>query len=376
MIRLGTPDISAEDIDRVVAVLSSGFLVQGREVQAFEEDIASLLEVGHVVAMSSCTTALEVALRSLGVGAGDTVITSSYSWVATANVIELVGARPIFVDIEPTTYNIDIEKLTALLSRLKRQGELSGVKAALPVHAFGYMADVDAITALFGELQIPVVEDAACALGATISGRYAGTFGQIGCFSFHPRKSITTGEGGVMVTNDGAIAEFARSFRNHGQASGAMHEFAMVGNNFRLTDVMAALGRSQLNRLPELLRRRRDVFELYLELLDGKAQLPAYDPTRHAAQSFVVRLPPTSERTAVIGELKAQGIEAGTGTVPIPYTSTYRDKYGYGPQDFPVLAAVAADALSLPLHSRMANEDATRVADVLSKALDRQQGAG
>jgi dTDP-4-amino-4,6-dideoxygalactose transaminase len=372
---LGTPDITSDDIDRVTAVLSSGALVQGREVESLENDIADYLGTEHVVATCSCTTSLEVSLRALGVGPGDAVITSSYSWVATANVIELVGAEPIFVDIEPTSFNIDVDVLASRIGELQSSGNLGRVKAVIPVHAFGYMADIEAIAGLVTDSGIPILEDAACALGAELDNKYAGTVGAVGCFSFHPLKSITTGEGGVIVTDDAEIAEYARAFRNHGQAPGPVRDFVMVGSNYRMTDVMAAMGRSQLMRLPELLKCRRRLIETYLHLLEGEVQLPAYDAQRHAAQSFVVRLPPEVERASLIRELRDQGIEVGTGTVPIPYTTAYARKYGYRDDDFPVLSQVARDAVSLPLHTRLSDDDVERVALTLLDIIRRQRGS-
>ena len=358
----------------MTAVLSSGNLVQGREVEGFENDIADHLGTDHVVAMSSCTTALEVSLRALGVGPGDAVVTTSYSWVATANAIELLGAEPIFVDIDPTSFNIDIERLGSLIHELDASESLHRVKAVIPVHAFGYMADMEAIAGLLTGTGIPVLEDAACALGAQLSHRYAGTIGDIGCFSFHPLKSITTGEGGVLVTDDADIADYARAFRNHGQAPGPMRDFVMVGTNYRMTDVMAAMGRSQFMRLPELLKSRRRIIELYLDLLEGEVGLPAFDTVRHAAQSFVIRLPPSVDRSSLIEDLREQGIEVGSGTIAIPFTTAYRQKYGYELEDFPVLSEVAEDALSLPLHTRLSDQDIERVATTLLDALPRHRG--
>jgi dTDP-4-amino-4,6-dideoxygalactose transaminase len=374
VIRLGSPDITSEDLDRVVSVLSSGSLVQGREVERFESELADMLGIDHVVAVSSGTTALEVSLKALGVGRGDAVITSSYSWIATANVIELVGAEPIFIDIEPTSFNIDVDKLETMIHRLRQTGDLRRVKAVIPVHAFGYTADIYAILELVSDAGCPVIEDAACALGAQLGGAYAGTIGQVGCFSFHPLKSITTGEGGAITTRDADLAQFARAYRNHGQAPGPDRNFVMFGTNYRMTDVMAALGSSQFERLPDLLKRRRWVIERYLELLDGEVGLPAYDPARHAAQSFVVRLPADADRSSVVADLRADGIEVGTGTVPIPFATAYARKYGYRPGDFPVLSEVARDALSLPLHTRLSDDDVEQVVSALLNAIGRNRG--
>ena len=371
MIRLGSPSISQEDTDRVAEVLMSGFLVQGPEVKAFEAELAEMLAVKHVVAMSNCTSALEVALRALGIGPGDLVITSSYSWIATANVIEVVGATPVFVDISPSSYNIDVEALQQVVRNLVGSGDVGRVKAIMPVHAFGLAADMAAIQIVGNDLGIPLIEDAACALGAMSPGGAVGTTGVVGCFSFHPRKSITTGEGGALVTNDDTIAHFALSFRNHGQNPTVVHKFDQIGHNYRLTDPMAALGRSQLRQLPAFLERRRQIMLAYLEELQGHVELPDFDADRHAGQAFVVRLPADVDRQKVMRTLYEKGVETGTGTVAIPFTDVYVGKYDFATEDFPNLAGIMGRTLALPIHAGMSTRDAGFVASTLIETLTR-----
>ena len=371
MIRLGSPSISQEDADRVAQVLMSGFLVQGAEVKAFEAELGEMLGVKHVVAMSNCTSALEVALRSLGIGPGDLVITSSYSWIATANVIEVVGATPIFVDISPSSYNIDVEALQQVVQKLAGSRDVGRVKAIMPVHAFGLAADTAAIQIVGDEFGIPVVEDAACALGAISPEGAVGTTGVVGCFSFHPRKSITTGEGGALVTDDHSIARFALSFRNHGQSPAVVHKFDQIGHNYRLTDPMAALGRSQLRQLPAFLERRRQIMLAYLEQLKGHVELPEFDGDRHVGQAFVVRLPGHVDRQKVMRILDQNGVETGTGTVAIPFTDVYVGKYGFATEDFPNLASIMGRTLALPIHAGMSTGDAEFVASTLIESLNR-----
>jgi dTDP-4-amino-4,6-dideoxygalactose transaminase len=240
VIRLSTPVVEDDDLDAVRQVLETGYLVQGRNVEEFEAAVASVVGTQHAVAVSSGTAALHVALLALGVGPGDRVATTAYSWIATANVIELCGAEPVFVDIDKATFNMDPAELA-------RVGD---VKAVLPVHAFGLMADMEAI----GSYGLPVVEDAACALGATWAGRPAGSWGRAGCFSFHPRKAVTTGEGGMVVTDDGSVAAVARELRNHGQADG---QFVRPGFNYRMTDFQGALGVTQMAKLERVVTARR-----------------------------------------------------------------------------------------------------------------------
>jgi dTDP-4-amino-4,6-dideoxygalactose transaminase len=217
MIRLTIPSIEEDDLQVTRETLSSGFLVQGARVAEFEKSIASYVGVKHVIAVSNCTAALHLALLGLNTSAGDLVLVTTYSWVATANVIELCGAQPVFVDIQPNTFNMDPECLESALKRLKSTAETwRRVKAILPVHTFGQMANMTAIMSVADRYGIPVIEDAACALGAKWEEHQAGTWGVMGCFSFHPRKAITTGEGGAVATNDDQLARKLRALRNHG----------------------------------------------------------------------------------------------------------------------------------------------------------------
>jgi len=214
------PVLGDSELAAIASVLDSGYLVQGSRVAEFERIVAEHVGLQHAVAVSSCTSALRVALLALGIGSGHRVIVAPYSWVATANVIELCGATPVFVDIDPSTFNMDAALLRSRLDSLSRAGEIGSVRAVMPVHTFGNTAGVDDIVMVADEFSIPVIEDAACAVGATVEGRPAGSLGTIGCFSFHPRKIITTGEGGMLVTDDDDLAGFARTFRNHGQRVG------------------------------------------------------------------------------------------------------------------------------------------------------------
>jgi dTDP-4-amino-4,6-dideoxygalactose transaminase len=255
MIRLTIPSIEADDLEAVRAVLESGYLVQGPRVAAMEDQLAAYLGTKHVVAVSSGTAALHLALLALGVGRGDLVVTTTYSWPATANVIELCGARPVFVDIEPDTFNLSPGRLEETLAELAgKPGTAGKVKAILPVHAFGQLADMPRILELAGRYGLPVVEDAACALGATWLGRPAGTWGIMGCFSLHPRKAITTGEGGFISTADADLARRLRTLRNHGlDPQAPAPDFVEPGFNYRMTEFQAALGSTQLAKLDRIL---------------------------------------------------------------------------------------------------------------------------
>lgn len=368
MIRLARPDITDADIAAVVEVLRSGHLVQGKTVQEFERAIAEYTGGGEIAAVCNGTAALHLALLALGIGPGHRVGVAAYSWPATANAVVVAGARPVFIDIEPHTMGMD----PAALER-----ELDGpdpLDALIPVHAFGQMADMEAITALASRHGIPVIEDAACALGAMLRGRPAGAWGTLGCFSFHPRKAATTGEGGCVRTLDAALCRRVRILRNHGQDPDApVSDFIDAGFNLRITEFQAALGVSQLKRYPDIIAARRERAKRYDELL---AALPvtrpsAVDPLSHIYQSYVIRLDAalTSRRSAVLSSLRDDGIEATIGTHHMPLIRYYRREFGYRAGDFPATDAVAASAIALPMHSFLSIADQERIADSLGRAI-------
>ncbi|HEX8686992.1 MAG TPA: DegT/DnrJ/EryC1/StrS aminotransferase family protein, partial [Pyrinomonadaceae bacterium] len=263
MIRLAVPSIGEEDLAAVREALASGYLVQGARVAAFEEAVAVYVGARHAVAVSNCTSALLLALMALGVGPGDRVGVTTYSWPATANVIALCGAEPVFVEIDAATYNMDPGRLEEALA-------CHELKAVLPVHAFGLLADMPAIMGLADRYGLAVVEDAACALGAAADGRQAGAWGALGCFSFHPRKAVTTGEGGVVTTDDDAAARRLRALRNHGLDPAAPGpDFILPGFNNRMTEMQGALGLTQMTKLDRIVAARRRAAARYDQLFEG-----------------------------------------------------------------------------------------------------------
>jgi dTDP-4-amino-4,6-dideoxygalactose transaminase len=315
------PVLDDAELSAIAEVLRSGHLVQGRFVAEFERQVAERCQVANAVAVSNGTSALRVALASLGVGAGDVVVVTPYSWIATANVIELCGATPVFVDIDPRTFNMDPSRLHDELTKRSRTGSLEAVRAVMPVHTFGNPAQIVDIVEIASAFSIPVVEDAACALGAVAGGQAAGSFGTVGCFSFHPRKIVTTGEGGMVVTDDHAIAAFARAFRNHGQQSvDGVPEFVLAGDNLRMTDIQGSIGVVQMGRLSQLIEARARLATRYDELLEPLGFTPQQRSAGAAVQAYVALCPSPIDAGDLIADLRDRGVEATIGTSSIPFT--------------------------------------------------------
>ena len=254
MIPIGKTYFDEDDFKAVVEPLKSGWVLQGKYVKEFEDVFSSFTDVKNSVAVSSGSTALQLVLSTYGLKEGDEVILPSFTWIATANAIEYTGAKPVFVDIDLSTYNIDVNKIENAITER--------TKGIIPVHLFGLCADMDAINSIAKKHNLFVVEDAACALGSYYKGRHCGSFGDYGCFSFHPRKSITTGEGGMITTNDAAKSDLCRSLRNHGASDKKALPFLLsdydnLGYNFRMTDIQGALGVSQMKKINFLLDERK-----------------------------------------------------------------------------------------------------------------------
>jgi len=373
MIKLASPSFDDDELRLVCDVLASGNLVQGRYVAEFEHAVGDYLGIKEAVAVSSGTAALHLSLLAVGVGPGDIVITTSYSFIATANVIELCRAHPLFVDIDSRTFNMDPQCLEDTLMSLDRQGKLRNVKAIIPVHTFGQLADMAEICRIAEMYSCPIIEDAACALGASLQGTMAGKWGKLGCFSFHPRKILTTGEGGMIVTNDTSLAERLKVLRNHGQCAVTEGmDFIMPGYNYRMMEIQGALGSSQIGKLDQMIFRRRNLAVGYSKLLEkSPIILPESLPEAfHVYQSYVIMLPDEGiSRQDIIQRLKEEDIEASIGTVHMPMTTFYRQQYGLNPGDFPVTDYISARALSLPIHERITEIDQLNIVTSLSKIL-------
>jgi dTDP-4-amino-4,6-dideoxygalactose transaminase len=379
MIRLTIPSIGEDDLDAVREVLASGQLVQGTNVAVFEKLVAERAGTDFAVAVSNCTAALHLSLLALDIRAGDLVVVTAYSWVATANVIELCGAHPVFVDIRPDTFNMDPSELESVLRRFMGNRETAKrVKAVLPVHTFGLMASMAEIVALADRYDIPVIEDAACALGARLGERPAGSWGRLGCFSFHPRKAVTTGEGGMIVGNDGELIRRLKALRNHGQDPQASSpDFILPGLNCRMTDFQAALGIAQMKKLDQIISSRGRLAQRYRELLgQTRLVLPAVPHGQSPVyQSYVVLMPEEDSalRNEIILRLRQRGVEATIGTWNMPMTSYFRTRYGYRQGDFPVADAVFARSLTLPLYAHMTRSEQDTAAEELKKILTERQ---
>ncbi len=363
--RLYIPYTDQREAEEVAKVLATGYLTQGPKVAEFERLVCGLIGARHGFAMSSCTTALHLSLVALGIGPGDDVLVSDFTFPATGNVIVQAGARPVLVDIRTDTYNLDVADLARKLTPQTR--------AIMPVHAFGLAADMAPIMEFARRHRLAVIEDAACALGATYRGQFCGTLGDLGCFSFHPRKSITTGEGGMIVTADEALADRIRLLRSHGGArTGAYFEFLDAGFNYRLSDIQAAVGVAQMEKFAWVLGRKRELAGQLTEMLrDVKGVTPPAAPADclHTYQSYVVMLDDALDRDAVIAAMRRRDVETTLGTYAMHAQPFYGRTYGYTAGDLPGSYRVFRQSLTLPLYPQMAPGDPTLVVEALAAAI-------
>ena len=351
-IRLARPDVGAEELAAVAEVLESGQLTMGPKVAELEQELARACEVEHAVAVSSGTAALHLALLAFDLEPGDEVLVPAYTFPATANVAALAGLRPVLVDVDPDTMNLDVERAAAAVTPRTR--------AVLAVHLFGRPLAWEPLAAAVPE-RVVLVEDAAGALGARRQGRPCGGLGRMGCLSFHPRKIVTTGEGGAVTTDDPALADAIRRLRHHGIEPRGEFELRAPGLNYRLSDVLCALGIPQLRRLDELLAARERVARLYDARLAGLAGTPTVDAgDTHGRQAYVVQVDRRDERLAA---LRDRGIEAQIGTYALHRLAAYRDQ---GP--FPGADRAFERALALPFAATTTQAEVDRVADALAAA--------
>ena len=368
-IPLSRPDISETDIQAVVDVLRTPFLSLGPKLPEFESAFADYVGARFATATSSGTAALHVAVKALGIGRGDEVITTPFSFVASANCVLFEDAVPVFVDIEETTFNLDV----ALIERQITPR----TKAILPVHVFGRPANIDAILDIAQRHGLRVIEDACEAVGARWRGQRVGSLGDVGVFAFYPNKQMTTGEGGMLVTNDQALDQLFKSLRNQGRGeAGAWLQHERLGFNYRLSDINCALGLAQLGRIAAILRQRRGVAEEYRRHLADieELELPLYDVADGEISWFVyvVRLKgfARAERDEVLRRLQSEGIACNNYFSPL-HLQPHLRRLGYQEGDFPITEAIAASTVALPFYNNLQSEQIRRVSDVLRRALNR-----
>ena len=374
-----------EELAAVQQPLESGWVVQGRFVQQFEEKVATFTNASHAIATNSCTTALHIAVAILNLKPGDEVIVPAFTWISTANVVEYMGATPIFCDIDLQTFNLDPKNIEALITP-----KTVGI---IPVHLFGLCVDMKPILEIADRHKLWIVEDAACAFGAWYQGQHAGTFGQMGCFSFHPRKSITTGEGGLITTNFGEFAQLARALRDHGasrsdlarhsgKAAFLLAEYNHLGYNYRMTDIQGALGCAQMERAEWILAQRMRLAQRYDSLLAELDWLETPLVPRgyiHGYQAYVClfrREEPGLEnveyfheqRNQLMMQLEASGIATRQGTHAPVILGYYSNKYNLRPEQFPNAYLADRLSLTLPLYAQMTNDEQDFVASELQQA--------
>ncbi len=381
-IPMSEPDITDAERRAVQAVLQEPVLALGPRAELFERKVAERAGAPHGVAVSSGTAGLHLCMIAAGVGEGDLVITTPFSFVASANCILYERARPLFVDVDPETLTIDTEALARTLRGLPRAGgaDADHVRAILPVHVFGQAADMDPILELGRAHGIPVIEDACEAIGAEYRGRPVGGLGDAAVFAFYPNKQMTTGEGGMIVTRDAAWDALFRSLRNQGRdVFDGWLAHTRLGYNYRLDELSAALGVAQIDRLDEILARRACVAEWYGARLADVAELtlPVVAPwtTRMSWFVYVVRVAATHDRDGLIDALARAGIPARPYFPPIHLQPFYRRRFGFAPGDFPNAERAGVSALALPFFGTMTEEQVDVVCRALREALQSNAAA-
>lgn len=371
-IHLARPNITEAEIEAVVEVLRSPSLSLGPKVAEFEGLFARTCGTREAVAVSSGTAALHVVTRTLGLGSNDEVITTPFSFVASANCILYEGAKPVFVDVDGETWNLDPALLAAAITPKTR--------AILPVHVFGQPVDMDAIRKLADLRGLKIIEDSCEALGSRYRGRPAGSLGDAGVFGFYPNKQITTGEGGMITTDDAELASLARSLRNQGRDQmGGWLAHPRLGYNYRLSDINCVIGLIQLQRLPEIIAIRQRVANWYRNRLAETRGLglqrvaPEVDVMSWFV--FVVRLEDRygeADRDAIMAGLREEGIQCSNYFAPIHLQPYFKDRYGYRPGDFPRCESLAARTIALPFHHQLTELDVDRVCGTLEKLMRRR----
>jgi dTDP-4-amino-4,6-dideoxygalactose transaminase len=359
VIPIANPIIDDEEINEVIKVLKSGFIAQGPKVAEFEENFAEFVNTEYAVATSSGTTALHVALLSAGIGQGDEVITTPFTFAATANSVLYTGAQPVFVDINPEMYNIDPEKIEDAIT--------DNTKAIMPVHLYGQPADMEPISKIAKSYDLLVIEDAAQAHGAMYKGKMAGSLGDMACFSFYPTKNMTTSEGGMITTQNEDLAENSRTIRAHGESN--RYEHVTLGYNFRMTDIAAAIGIMQLKKLNEFNNKRiknAEYFTENIKSMNGIIPPHVQKGVKHVFHQYTIRVNKT-KRNAMIKFLNDNGIGTGIHYPKPIYKQELYQKLGFKAH-CPEAENAAGEVISIPVHPSLTKIDLEKIVQTLKNA--------
>lgn len=386
-IPIAKTEFTQNELDNILKPLNSGWVVQGPYVEEFETKWNKFTGAKNSIAVSNCTTALHLSLAALGIEAGDEVIVPSFTWVSTANAVEYLGGKPVLCDVELETFNIDTKQIEKLITKKTR--------AVIPVHLFGLAADMDAVNAIAAKYKLKVVEDAACGFGAKYFGKHVGNFGDTGCFSFHPRKAITTGEGGMITTADDKLSAKLRSMRDHGAEISdhqrhfgnkpyLLSEFPYLGFNYRMTDIQASIGTTQMDRAEQIHAQRTAIADKYDALLENISWLKKpfrNSDYRHGFQAYVCLFAPEGINS-YIGEakiakvhamrndfmdyLQKNGISTRPGTHAVHMQKFYQTRYGFKNPDY-INSYIASDcSIAFPLFPGLKQEEFNYIADKIT----------
>ncbi|NQS89935.1 DegT/DnrJ/EryC1/StrS family aminotransferase [Patescibacteria group bacterium] len=410
-ISLARPDITELERRYVLEVLNTSNLSLGPKLQEFEKKIAKYVGCRYAIAVNSGTSGLHLIIRAMGIGEGDEVITTSFSFIASANCILFERAKPVFIDIDAETLNIDVRKIVEKLRGLKRIEDLKKIKAILAVDIFGQPAEWDELKEIAKNYNLKLIEDCAEALGAEYKGKKAGSLGDAGVFGFYPNKQITTGEGGTIVTNDEKIARLCRSMRNQGRDEGSdWLEHKRLGYNYRLSDINCALGLAQLERINEILEKRDKVARMYNERLADMNEVetpyvsqeinpspsPNLSPQGRGNEEMIIPSPPRgegigrkvkiswfvyvvrlrgdytrAERDKILKGLRERGVECRAYFSPIHLQPFYRKMFGYKKGDFPITESISERTIALPFYNNLKEEEINYVVENLKKIIRR-----
>jgi len=369
-IYLSRPDITEKEIQAVTEVLQGPNLSLGPKLPEFEQAFTSYIGTKRAVAVNSGTSGLFLCLLALGIGPGDEVITTPFTFIATSNVIIMTGAKPVFVDIDPVTLNIDVSKIESKITKKTR--------AIIPVEVFGSPAGFDKVSEVADKHKLIVIEDCCEALGSSLNAKKAGTFGKMSVFAFYPNKQITTGEGGMILTNDDALADMCVSLRNQGRASaGGWLSHERLGYNYRLSDINCALGIAQLSRIDEIKAKRKQVAKWYQESLadDERFIVPSEPPGCDVNWFvFVIRLAEQysrQQRDKILQLMRDAGIQVSNYFTPVHLQPFMVEQFGFKKGDFPVTESVAERTIALPFYNNLTKAEVSIVCDELRKAVEK-----